>query len=139
MGSATAGQPAIGGRSANVHRLFVHNVEEVMGDTKHPGIQQSLKEAKSRFDVYDDVATRIANRDFTLAVAIKTMSQVPGADKDKYQTQFNETLLVVIEDVASMITNLAGVVEHLKNAVDLIAKEMPPPRRATDSLFDSRH
>lgn len=109
-----------------------------MGDAKHPGIRQSIKEAQEGLDGYVQAWSK-AKPDYDMLMALKAAGQQPGGGKgDKYQPQMNEHLAALGGNLGLMIAELSGAIEHLIKAVDLIAKQQPG-RRASNDLFDSRH
>jgi hypothetical protein len=111
-----------------------------MGDPKHPGIQLKLKATETNLDAYGNVATKKGNLDNSVATLLATVGKLSG--KDEYQSQMNELIIALIQDVATMVAHTTGAVSRLKDAVELIAQDLPTPGRArhpTDSLFDSRH
>jgi hypothetical protein len=113
-----------------------------MGDPKHPGIQLKLKATEANLDAYGKAATIKGNRDNSVAMLLSTVGKLSG--KDEYQSQMNELIIALIQDVAVMVADTTGAVSELKEAVELIAKDLPTPgrtriRHPTDPLFDSRH
>jgi hypothetical protein len=117
-------------------------VEDVMGDTKHPGIQKALKEAQTSLDGYGQTATEKAKNANNLATQLAKSAPKPRDQRDSYQDTMNQYLLDLINDIAAMAAYTAGAVNALKTAVDIMAKEMPSPRPSPPkphSIFDDRH
>jgi hypothetical protein len=106
----------------------VNNVEDIMGDTKHPGIQEALKRAQASLDGYGQTATEKAKNANNLATQLAKSAPKPRDQRDSYQDTMNQYLLDLINDVAEMAAYTAGAANALKAAVDIMAKEMPSPR-----------
>jgi hypothetical protein len=103
-------------------------VEDIMGDTKHPGIQEALKRAQASLDGYGQTATDKAKNANNLATQLAKSAPKPRDQRDSYQDTMNQYLLDLINDVAEMAAYTAGAANALKAAVDIMAKEMPSPR-----------
>jgi hypothetical protein len=94
-----------------------------MGDIKHPGIQNALKNAQKSLDGFGQAASKKGN------IAATKFPHMPRDQREAYQDAMNEYQFDLINAVAEMVAYAAGAVDSLKDAVDLIAKEMPSPRR----------
>jgi hypothetical protein len=66
--------------------LFAHvnNVEDIMGDTKHPGIQEALKRAQASLDGYGQTATEKAKNANYLATQLAKSAPKPRDIKTRW-------------------------------------------------------
>ncbi len=120
-----------------------------MGDTTHPGIQQSLNEAERSFKQFSDLLKGSATPDIDQAKLFVLVGKLPSKG-EHYQEQMNEVAIKAIRDVGNMtyllgealrnltatVDQLGEAVRNLKSAVDKMPKRIPKPE---PGLFDSRH
>ena len=97
-----------------------HNVEDVMGDFKHPGILRELKAVADSLKSYGEAQGK-AGRSINLVRA--TLSRRKDLNVDPLV--MDEMIIEVQDGLWRMMYEVSEALTHLKAALELVPNEMP--------------